>query len=100
MREVPGGLFSSWLVHDVRAGDEIEVGAPTGSFTPDLATAAHHVLIAAANVGGDDFENHAVLALAVSKSKFRIIQRLDRDFARPHVCYASIGRHLGTFTSK
>jgi ring-1,2-phenylacetyl-CoA epoxidase subunit PaaE len=47
VREVPGGLFSSWLVHDVRAGDEIEVQAPTGSFTPDLATAAHHVLIAA-----------------------------------------------------
>ena len=26
VREVPGGLFSSWLVHEVRAGDEIEVG--------------------------------------------------------------------------
>jgi ring-1,2-phenylacetyl-CoA epoxidase subunit PaaE len=47
VREVPGGLFSSWLVRDVRAGDEIEVQAPTGSFTPDLATAAQHVLIAA-----------------------------------------------------
>jgi ring-1,2-phenylacetyl-CoA epoxidase subunit PaaE len=47
VREVPGGLFSSWLVHDVRPGDEIEVQAPAGSFTPDLDTAAHHVLIAA-----------------------------------------------------
>jgi ring-1,2-phenylacetyl-CoA epoxidase subunit PaaE len=47
VREVPGGMFSSWLVHDVRPGDEIEVQAPTGSFTPDLDTAAHHVLIAA-----------------------------------------------------
>jgi ring-1,2-phenylacetyl-CoA epoxidase subunit PaaE len=47
VREVPGGLFSSWLVHEVRAGEEIEVSAPTGSFTPDLVTAAHHVLIAA-----------------------------------------------------
>ena len=47
VREVPGGLFSSWLVHDVRAGDVIEVQSPTGNFTPDLETAAHHVLIAA-----------------------------------------------------
>jgi ring-1,2-phenylacetyl-CoA epoxidase subunit PaaE len=47
VREVPGGLFSSWLVHDVRPGDEIEVQAPTGSFTPDLETPGHHVLIAA-----------------------------------------------------
>ncbi|MEV0848219.1 1,2-phenylacetyl-CoA epoxidase subunit PaaE [Streptomyces sp. NPDC049954] len=47
VREVSGGLFSSWLVHEVRPGDEIEVMAPTGVFTPDLATAGHHVLIAA-----------------------------------------------------
>ncbi|MFD9890605.1 1,2-phenylacetyl-CoA epoxidase subunit PaaE [Amycolatopsis sp. NPDC059027] len=47
VREVPGGLFSSWLVHDVRPGDEIEVAAPAGSFTPDLAAGGHHVLIAA-----------------------------------------------------
>jgi ring-1,2-phenylacetyl-CoA epoxidase subunit PaaE len=47
VREVPGGLFSRWLVHDVRAGDQVDVQAPTGKFTPDLGTAAHHVLIAA-----------------------------------------------------
>ncbi|WP_079022899.1 1,2-phenylacetyl-CoA epoxidase subunit PaaE [Streptomyces odonnellii] len=47
VRMVPGGLFSSWLVHDVRPGDTVEVMAPTGSFTPDLATPGHHVLIAA-----------------------------------------------------
>jgi ring-1,2-phenylacetyl-CoA epoxidase subunit PaaE len=47
VREVPGGLFSSWLVHDVRPGDEIEVQAPAGSFTPDLETPGHHVLVAA-----------------------------------------------------
>ncbi|WP_370947509.1 1,2-phenylacetyl-CoA epoxidase subunit PaaE [Amycolatopsis sp. cg5] len=47
VREVPGGLFSSWLVNEVKPGDEIEVAAPTGKFTPDLDTAAHHVLIAA-----------------------------------------------------
>ncbi|MEU1183889.1 1,2-phenylacetyl-CoA epoxidase subunit PaaE [Streptomyces sp. NPDC005820] len=47
VREVPGGLFSSWLVHEVRPGDFVEVMAPTGAFTPDLETPGHHVLIAA-----------------------------------------------------
>lgn len=46
VREVPGGLFSSWLVNEVRPGDEIEVGTPTGKFTPS-GKPAHHVLIAA-----------------------------------------------------
>jgi ring-1,2-phenylacetyl-CoA epoxidase subunit PaaE len=47
VRLVPDGLFSSWLVNEVRAGDTIEVATPTGSFTPDLAEGGHHVLIAA-----------------------------------------------------
>ncbi|MFD7244984.1 1,2-phenylacetyl-CoA epoxidase subunit PaaE [Streptomyces massasporeus] len=47
VRVVPGGLFSSWLVHEVRPGDTVEVMAPTGAFTPDLTTHGHHVLIAA-----------------------------------------------------
>jgi ring-1,2-phenylacetyl-CoA epoxidase subunit PaaE len=47
VRVVPGGLFSSWLVHEVRPGDTVEVMGPTGAFTPDLATPGHHVLIAA-----------------------------------------------------
>ena len=36
VRVVPGGLFSSWLVHDVRPGDTVEVMGPAGCFTPDL----------------------------------------------------------------
>ncbi|MFF7769805.1 1,2-phenylacetyl-CoA epoxidase subunit PaaE [Streptomyces massasporeus] len=47
VRVVPGGLFSSWLVRDVRPGDTVQVMAPTGAFTPDLTTHGHHVLIAA-----------------------------------------------------
>jgi ring-1,2-phenylacetyl-CoA epoxidase subunit PaaE len=47
VRVVPGGLFSSWLVGDVRPGDTVEVMGPTGFFTPDLGTPGHHVLIAA-----------------------------------------------------
>jgi ring-1,2-phenylacetyl-CoA epoxidase subunit PaaE len=47
VREVPGGLFSRWLVREVRPGDEIPVGTPAGSFTPGPETRGHHVLIAA-----------------------------------------------------
>ncbi|TDC75511.1 1,2-phenylacetyl-CoA epoxidase subunit PaaE [Streptomyces hainanensis] len=47
VREVPGGLFSSWLVHEVEPGDVIDVMVPTGAFTPDLTAPGRHVLIAA-----------------------------------------------------
>jgi len=50
VRVVPGGLFSSWLVHGVRPGDTLQVMAPAGAFTPDLTGAGglgHHVLVAA-----------------------------------------------------
>jgi ring-1,2-phenylacetyl-CoA epoxidase subunit PaaE len=47
VRAIPGGLFSTWLVRLVRPGDKVEVGTPTGNFTPDAGTAGHHVLIAA-----------------------------------------------------
>ncbi|PRY00480.1 1,2-phenylacetyl-CoA epoxidase subunit PaaE [Allonocardiopsis opalescens] len=47
VRRVPGGLLSSWLVDEVRPGDEIEVLPPSGSFSPDLAADARHVLVGA-----------------------------------------------------
>ena len=47
VREVAGGAVSGWLVHEVRAGDEIEVQEPSGSFTPDLEAPGQHVMIAA-----------------------------------------------------
>ncbi|MFF4586007.1 1,2-phenylacetyl-CoA epoxidase subunit PaaE [Streptomyces sp. NPDC001388] len=50
VRVVPGGVFSSWLVHGVRPGDTLQVMAPTGAFTPDLTGPGglgHHVLVAA-----------------------------------------------------
>jgi len=47
VREVAGGAVSGWLVHEVRAGDVVEVQAPSGSFTPDLRAPGQHVLIAA-----------------------------------------------------
>jgi ring-1,2-phenylacetyl-CoA epoxidase subunit PaaE len=47
VREVPGGLFSGWLVREVRPGEEIEVLPPAGTFTPDLSIPGYHVLLAA-----------------------------------------------------
>jgi ring-1,2-phenylacetyl-CoA epoxidase subunit PaaE len=47
VREVAGGLFSGWLVREVRPGDEIDVLPPTGRFTPDLRAPGYHVFIAA-----------------------------------------------------
>lgn len=47
VREVAGGAVSGWLVRSLRAGDTLEVQAPSGTFTPDLSVAGHHVLIAA-----------------------------------------------------
>ena len=47
MREVPGGLFSSWLVRDLAVGDTVEVQTPTGTFQADPATSGRHLCIAA-----------------------------------------------------
>ena len=47
VREVPDGLFSQWLVHNVRPGDTVEVGTPIGKFTTDPQTGGRHVLVAA-----------------------------------------------------
>ena len=47
VRVVPGGVFSTWLVEEVRPGDVLEVMEPVGLFTPELGTPEHHVLVAA-----------------------------------------------------
>jgi ring-1,2-phenylacetyl-CoA epoxidase subunit PaaE len=47
VREVPGGLVSRWLVHDVKVGDAVEVAPPAGTFTPDIEAGGRHVMIAA-----------------------------------------------------
>ncbi|HEY7047105.1 MAG TPA: 1,2-phenylacetyl-CoA epoxidase subunit PaaE [Jatrophihabitantaceae bacterium] len=47
VREVAGGAVSSWLVHEVKPGDEVEALPPSGRFVPDLGTPGQHVLIAA-----------------------------------------------------
>ncbi|MFJ8471448.1 1,2-phenylacetyl-CoA epoxidase subunit PaaE [Kitasatospora sp. NPDC094011] len=47
VREVPGGLFSRWLVREAQPGEEVEVLTPSGLFTPELGVPADHVLLAA-----------------------------------------------------
>jgi ring-1,2-phenylacetyl-CoA epoxidase subunit PaaE len=47
VREIPDGLFSSWLVRDLRHGHTLEVQTPTGSFRADPTQAGRHLCIAA-----------------------------------------------------
>lgn len=47
VREVPGGFFSSFLVHQVKPGDTIEVLPPSGTFTADLSVPGEHVFVVA-----------------------------------------------------
>ena len=47
VREVPDGLFSSWLVREVRPGTRVEVQTPTGRFRADPAAGGRHLCLAA-----------------------------------------------------
>lgn len=47
VREIPDGLFSTWLVRDVRPGDTIDVQVPSGTFQADAAQGGRHLCIAA-----------------------------------------------------
>lgn len=46
VREIPDGLFSRWLVREVRPGDRIEVQRPSGSFRAEPDQPARHLCIA------------------------------------------------------
>ncbi|WP_210650569.1 1,2-phenylacetyl-CoA epoxidase subunit PaaE [Nocardioides sp. SYSU D00065] len=47
VREILGGVFSSWLVHRVRPGERIEVAEPSGGLRADPTTPGRHLCIAA-----------------------------------------------------
>jgi ring-1,2-phenylacetyl-CoA epoxidase subunit PaaE len=47
VREIPNGLFSSWLVREVKAGDTVEIQTPAGSFQADPDVPGRHLCIAA-----------------------------------------------------
>src|SRR5271165_4850719 len=81
--------------------DELDV-APgldhlTGYFMPQYQSgrsggaAADHVLVASANIRGDDLQDNAVLAFASSKRQLGEVDRLNLHFARAHVSDPSVG---------
>ncbi len=72
VREIPGGLFSSWLVRDVRVGDTVEVQTPTGSFMADPQRTARHLCIAAGS-GITPMLSIAASVLAGSDSQVTLI---------------------------
>jgi ring-1,2-phenylacetyl-CoA epoxidase subunit PaaE len=47
VREIPGGLFSSWLTREVAAGTPVDVQTPSGAFRADPAAGGRHLCIAA-----------------------------------------------------
>lgn len=47
VREIPAGLFSSWLVNEVRRGDVVEVQPPAGNLRANAAEPGRHLCIAA-----------------------------------------------------
>lgn len=52
VRELPGGLFSTWANRELQAGDDIECMAPDGAFCVTLQPqAARHLLLVAAGSG-------------------------------------------------
>ena len=55
---------------------------------------ANHVLVAPANVRGDDLENHAVVALPVAEGEFGEIDALDFHHSRSHICDTAIVCHV------
>src|SRR5271165_2787744 len=69
----------------------------TGYFMPQYQSgrsggaAADHVLVASANIRGDDLQDNAVLAFASSKRQLGEVDRLNLHFARAHVSDPSVG---------
>jgi ring-1,2-phenylacetyl-CoA epoxidase subunit PaaE len=52
IRQVPGGVFSTWATRELRPGDLVEVTAPTGHFTHDIdPTCARRYTMLAAGSG-------------------------------------------------
>ena len=47
VRQIPNGLFSSWLADEVKVGDQVEVQVPAGSFQADPSVPGRHLCIAA-----------------------------------------------------
>jgi len=72
VREIPGGLFSSWLVREVRPGTRIEVQVPSGSLRAEPAVPGRHLMIAAGS-GITPMLSIASSVLANPKAEVRLL---------------------------
>jgi hypothetical protein len=89
--------------NDVPDIDELDVATGLDHLTRDLMTqyqprrhsgaSAHHVLIAAADVGRQNFQNNAVMALAGPQREFGKIDAMQLNQSRLDVNNASIPLH-------
>ena len=59
------------------------------------STAAHHVLVGAADIGGNDFQDDPVLDLLAARVlHFRVVDLLYFDLARTEINHTTITRHV------
>ncbi len=91
--------------NDVANLQHLDVDALLDDFAGDFVTknearhcrgaAAHHVLVGAADIGGNNLENDAVLdPAAIRRLKLRVVDVADLDLTRPHVDDASVPAHI------
>ena len=86
--------------------DELDIPAGFDDFAGDLVAqdqafgrggaAADHVLVAATNVGGNNFENDAMFAFAIPDRQLRIVDAVNLHDARAHVLYSTVACHTLT----
>ena len=54
---------------------------------------SHHVLIASANIGGNNLQDDSVFALPISQGELRKINIVDFNCTWTDVCHAAIACH-------
>jgi hypothetical protein len=54
------------------------------------------MLVAAADICGDNLENDSVLALAIPQRELGIVNRTNFNFSSPYVCNSAVTRHVNS----
>lgn len=102
IREVPGGVFSTWATRELRPGDEVEVTMPTGHFTHRLdASAPRRYSLFAAGSGITPLYSVAATVLAgepQSRVSLVYVNRTARSTMLIDDLEDLRDRHLGRFT--
>jgi hypothetical protein len=60
-------------------------------------SSSHHMLIASADIGGNDLQNHAMIAFPFSEDQLGKVDALYLDLSRTHVRQTTIGCHNFSF---